>query len=69
MKRGWRTPAYESPSLPEIFGGTTTEFPRIYLNVEVRLSIDVLNLVDPWLQFSALKDGKGAAGRGRDHGW
>ena len=55
MKHRWRILVYESLSLPEICVRTTTKFPRIYLNVQVRLRMDVLNLVVPDLSFSPSK--------------
>ena len=59
----WRKATYEAPSLSEIFGGTTAHFPCMYLDIEVGLSVNVLNLVDPGLQPSALKDGRRVTGR------
>jgi len=37
----------------------------VYLDIEEGLSLDVLDLVDPWLQFSILEDGREVAG----HSW
>ena len=61
-------PTYEPPSLSKIFRGTTTHFSRVHLDIEVRLSVDVLDLVDPWLQFSVLEYGREAAGRAHGRG-
>jgi len=58
----WRILAHETPSLSEIFGGTTAHLPRVYFDVEIGLGLDVLDLVDPWLQFSIIEDG-GVVGR------
>ena len=41
--------AYNPSPLSEIFGGTTTDTPRVYLDVKERLSVNVLNFVDPRL--------------------
>ena len=59
---------YKPSPLFKVFGGATTHFPRMYRNVEVGLTLDVLDLVDPWLQFSVLEDGRGVAGRVQSHG-
>jgi len=63
-----RAPAYEAPPFFEIFCGTTAHFPRVYLNVEVRLGVDVLDLVDPWFQFPVVEDRRGVTGRVQGHG-
>jgi len=55
-------PAYDSPSFPEIFVGTTADTPRVYLDVEECLSVNILDLVDPWLQFFTFEDGRGIWG-------
>jgi len=64
-----RALAYEASSFFEIFGGTTAHFPRVYLNVEVCLGVNVLDLVDPWLQLSVFEDRGGVTGSVQGHGW
>ena len=59
----------ETPSLPEIFGGTIGHFPRVYLYIEVGFIVNVLDLVDPWLQFPVPEDGRGITSRTQGHGW
>jgi len=59
---------YEPPPLSKIVGGSTTHAPRMYLDIEEGFSVDVLDLVDPRLQFSVSEDGRGATGRARVHG-
>lgn len=49
--------------------GATTHDPRVYVDIEIGLSVNVLNLVDPRLQFSVLEDGAGVAGRVQFHRW
>ena len=39
------------------------------MNVKVGLVINVLDLVDPWLEFPVLEDGRRVAGRAQGHGW
>ena len=41
---------------------------RVHLDIKVGLRVDVLDLVDPWFQFSILEDRKGIAGRVQGHG-
>ena len=48
---------YEPLSLFEVVGGTATQFPRVHLDIEVGLSVIVLDLVNPRLQFSIFEDG------------
>ena len=50
-------PTYEPPSLSEISCRTTTHAPRVYLDIKESLSVNVLDLVGPWLQFSIYEDG------------
>ena len=45
-------PTYEPLVLFEFGGGTATHFPRVYLIVEKVLSGNMLDLVDPRLNFS-----------------
>ena len=47
---------YDPHSLSEIIGGTTKQFLRVRLNIEVGLSVNVLDLVDPWLQLFTFED-------------
>ena len=61
-------PTYEPPSLPEIFGGTATHVHRVYLDVEVGLSVNVLDRVDSRLQLPVFEEGRGITGRVQDHG-
>jgi len=49
VKHRRRIPTHERPSLPEIVEGTTTYFPRVYVDVEEYLGVDTLDLVDDWL--------------------
>jgi len=37
------------------------------VDIEIGLSMNVLDLVDPWLEFSFFEDGRGVAGRGQGH--
>ena len=69
MSNRWWTPTYEAPSLSEIFGGTTAYFPLEYLDVGVGLSVDALNLIDPWFQLAVFEDGRRVTGRFQGHGW
>lgn len=62
-----RGPAYKASSFFEIFGGTTTHFPCVYLNVEVGLGVNILDLVDSWLQLPAFEDRRGVTGRVEGH--
>ena len=39
------------------------------MDVDEGLGIKVLDLVDPWLQLSVFKDGRGVIGRVQSHGW
>jgi hypothetical protein len=50
---------YKPSSLSESRGRSTTHIPRGYFDIEEGLSVDVLDLVDPWLQFSVFEDGGG----------
>ena len=38
------------------------------MDIEVGLEIKVLDLVDPWLEFPIVEDGRGVARRGQGHG-
>ena len=51
---------YEPPSLSGIFD--RTQFPRVYLDVEVCLSVNVVDLVDPRPQISIFEDRRGVTG-------
>ena len=62
-------PTYEPPSFSKVFGGATTHVPHVYLDIEVSLSVDVLDLVDPWVWFSVFEDGRGVVGQFKGHGW
>ena len=42
---------------------TTTHVPRMYLDVEVGLCVNIPDLVDSRLQFSVLEDGRGFVGQ------
>jgi len=48
---------YKAPSLPKILGRTATHFPRVLVDIEVGLRAKILDLVDPWLEFSVFEDG------------
>ena len=39
------------------------------MDVKICLGIEVLDLVDPWLEFSVFKDEGRVVGRGQGHGW
>ena len=39
------------------------------MDIQVGLGLKALDLVDPRLQFSVFKDGRGVAGRVQGHGW
>ena len=43
-----RGSTYKPSPFPKIFGGTTTRFPRVHLDIEERFRFNVLDLVDPW---------------------
>ena len=58
---------YEPPSLSKIFSGTTTHFSRVYVDIEEGISVDILDLVCPWLQFSAFENGRTVIGRVESH--
>ena len=58
---------YNSPSLSETPDGTTTQVPRVYLNIEEGLGVDILNLVDPRPQLPIFEDGRGGVGRNQGH--
>ena len=42
--------------------------PRMHLDIDVCLGVNVLDLVDPWLEFSVFEDRKEVAGRVQGHG-
>ena len=42
--------------------------PRVHLDIDVCLGVDVLDLVEPWLQFSVFENRKGVVGRVQGHG-
>ena len=65
VSRRWQVPTYEPPSLAEITGGTTTQFPRVELDIDVILGVKALDLVDPWLQFPIFKYGREVRIHGR----
>ena len=48
---------YDPPSLSKILGGTTTQFPRVFMDINIAFGVKVLDLVDPCLQFSVFEDG------------
>ena len=60
---------HKALSLLEITGRTTTHLLRVSVDIEVCFRIQVLYLVNSWLQFSVLEDGTGASCRGQGHGW
>ena len=53
---------YEPHSLSKVSEGTKAQLLRVYFDIEIGLSVNVLDLVDPWLQFSVFEDGKGITG-------
>ena len=57
-----RRRTYESSSLLEILGRAAAYGPRMYLNINPGLGENVLDLVNPRLQFSILEDGRGVTG-------
>ena len=50
---------YETPSLHKGCGWPATHVPRVVMDVHVGLGVEVLDSIDPWLQFSVLEDGRG----------
>ena len=60
---------YKPPLSYKVFGRTTTHFPRGYLDAKVGLTLDVLDLVDPWLQFSVFENRGTVTGRVESYGW
>jgi hypothetical protein len=58
-----RTRTHEPVSLLEVSGGAAAYGPRVSLDVNPGLGENVLDLVNPWLQFSVLEDRRGG------HGW
>ena len=48
---------YGPPSFPEISGGTTVHLPRSHLDIDEGVIVNVLDLVDPWLQLPVFEDG------------
>ena len=50
-------------SVLEVFGGTTAQFLRMSVDVEVGLGMNILDLLDAWLEFPVLEDRRGVAGR------
>ena len=59
---------HEPVSLLEVLGRTTTHAPRVYLDIDVDLSENIPDLVNPRLQFSVLEDGGRPVGRVQGHG-
>jgi hypothetical protein len=53
---------HETISLLKVLARTRTHVSRVRLNIDVGLCEDVLDLVNPWLQFSVFKDGGGVLG-------
>ena len=49
-------PTHKAPSMTDVPLGTTAHFPRVDFDIKVSVGIDVLDLVDPWLQFSIFED-------------
>ena len=67
LERGRLT--YKSPSFSKVSGWTATHLPRVHLDIEVIISLNVLDLVDPWLEPSTLvEDGRRSTGGVWDHG-
>ena len=50
-------PTHESSSLPKVLDTTTIDFPRFILDVNERIVVKALDLIDPWLQISLFEDG------------
>lgn len=59
---------YKTPSLSESCGWSTANVSRVLLDVQVGLTIEVLDFVDPWFQSSVYEDG-GVTGRVWGHGF
>jgi len=57
VNRRRQVATYEPPSLLKSPGRTTTNLSRVFMDIEVGLRVQVLDLVDPRLQFSVLEDG------------
>jgi len=41
----------------EVLGRTTTHLLRVFVDIGMGLCKNVLDLIDPWLQFSVFEDG------------
>ena len=54
----WKIQTYETTSIREIFGGTTTDFLRVLVDVEVSHSMKILDLVNSWPNSSVSEDGR-----------
>ena len=48
---------YAPPSIRKSCSGSTTKFSRELMEIQEGLAVEILNLVDPWLQFSIFEDG------------
>jgi len=46
---------YNPPSFPKVL--TTAHFLRVFVDINIGLSVKVLDPVGPWLQFSVFEDG------------
>jgi hypothetical protein len=61
-------PTYDPTSLLKGLSRKTTHFPRVFEDIKVGPSINVLDFVGTWLQFSIYEDGRGVVGRSEGHG-
>ena len=64
-----RKQAHESISLLKVLGRASAHDSRVHFDIGVGLGVNILDLVNPWLQFSVLEDGRGVVGRIQGHGW
>ena len=60
---------YEPVSLLKVSGRAAAYGPRVLLDIDPGFSENVLDLINPCLQFSILEDGRGVAGWSLGHGW
>ena len=61
-KPGLRMRTHEPISLLKVSGRAAAYAPRLYINISPGFGTNILDLVNSWLQFSILEDGRGVAG-------
>jgi hypothetical protein len=49
---------YDPPSILNLLGRTTTDSLWLFVDIKEGLSVNILDLVDPWLQFPVFEDGR-----------